>query len=68
MLLLLLLFAFAKERVNFYFETLFETGVDENSWDDTVRTLCIHIKEHFKTNIHALSHLPGTTFCVPRVT
>ena len=33
-----ILFVFIKERVNFLFETLFETGVDENSWDDTVRT------------------------------
>ena len=30
-------FIFAdKERINFDFETLFETGVDEMSWDDTV--------------------------------
>ena len=25
-----------QERINFHFETLFETGVDEMSWDDTV--------------------------------
>ena len=26
-----------EDRVNYAFETLFETGVDEMSWDDTVR-------------------------------
>ncbi|XP_070563489.1 uncharacterized protein [Ptychodera flava] len=31
----LLLAELIKERVNFEFETLFETGVDEMSWDDT---------------------------------
>jgi hypothetical protein len=32
-----------KERVNPTFEALFETGVDEMSWDDTVRAslLCL---------------------------
>ena len=25
-----------QERINFEFETMFETGVDEMSWDDTV--------------------------------
>ena len=25
-----------QERINFAFETLFETGVDEMSWDDVV--------------------------------
>ncbi len=34
-----------EERVNFEFETLFETGVDEMSWDDTVR-----IKIYFITS------------------
>ncbi|XP_071117341.1 uncharacterized protein [Haliotis cracherodii] len=31
----LLLASFIKSRVNFEFETMFETGVDEMSWDDT---------------------------------
>jgi len=31
----LVLAGLLQERVNFPFETLFETGVDENSWDDT---------------------------------
>lgn len=31
----LVLAGLLKERINFYFETLFETGVDEMSWDDT---------------------------------
>ncbi|XP_077981461.1 uncharacterized protein LOC144436526 isoform X2 [Glandiceps talaboti] len=31
----LLIAGLIKERVNFDFETLFETGVDEMSWDDT---------------------------------
>lgn len=34
------IFVFQK-RVNFEFEKMFETGVDEMSWDDTVRcVLC----------------------------
>lgn len=32
----LILTGLIKNRVNFEFETLFETGVDEMSWDDTV--------------------------------
>ena len=28
-----------EERINFEYETLFETGVDEMSWDDTVSDL-----------------------------
>ncbi|XP_031552962.1 ergothioneine biosynthesis protein 1-like [Actinia tenebrosa] len=31
----LILAGLLEERVNLYFDTLFETGVDENSWDDT---------------------------------
>lgn len=31
----LVLSGLLKERVNFFLETLFETGVDEMSWDDT---------------------------------
>ena len=27
----------SKDRVNLTFETMFETGVDEMSWDDVVR-------------------------------
>ena len=30
---------FVQERVNLTFETMFETGVDEMSWDDTVSRL-----------------------------
>ncbi|XP_063962485.1 uncharacterized protein LOC135155919 [Lytechinus pictus] len=32
----LMLAGLIEERVNFEYETMFETGVDEMSWDDTV--------------------------------
>ena len=35
------MFSTFQERINFEFEKMFETGVDEMSWDDTVG--CIYI-------------------------
>lgn len=32
-------YCYFQERVNLEFETMFETGVDEMSWDDTVRSI-----------------------------
>ena len=37
----------SQERVNFDFETMFETGVDEMSWDDTVSIQVIKQSMHF---------------------
>ena len=34
-------FNYFQERVNFEFETMFETGVDEMNWDDTVSSFQI---------------------------
>lgn len=32
-----------QKRVNRDYETMFETGVDEMSWDDTVSVVAVHI-------------------------
>ena len=59
-----------QERIDFYFETLFETGVDEMSWDDTVNENILSFMSFYHGFIQMLNAtLKGNwTFSVRKIT